>query len=64
MKKLALAVVLAAATLHGQAQPYDVIIRNGTVIDGSGNPRYDADVAIRNGFIIAIGPLANATAAR
>jgi N-acyl-D-amino-acid deacylase len=64
MQRLVLAVVLAAATLHGQAQPYDIIIRNGTVIDGSGNPRYDADVAIRNGFIIAIGPLTNVTAAR
>jgi N-acyl-D-amino-acid deacylase len=64
MKKLVLAAMVAAATLHGQAQPYDIIIRSGTVVDGSGNPRYDADVAIRRGFIVAIGDLGNATAAR
>ena len=38
-----------------QTAPYDAIIRHGTIIDGSGNPRFDADVAIRNGFIVAIG---------
>jgi N-acyl-D-amino-acid deacylase len=64
MKKLVLALVIAGAALHGQGQPFDVIIRNGTVIDGSGNPRYDADVAVRNGFIVAVGDLDDATAAR
>ena len=64
MKKLVLVLALAGASLRGQPQPFDIVIRNGTVIDGSGNPRYDADVAIRNGFIIAIGDLRNATAAK
>ena len=63
MKKLALAVMLAGVVVNGQPQPYDIIIRDGAVIDGSGNPRYDADIAIRNGFIIAIGDLGAATAA-
>ena len=36
----------------------DLIIRNGTVIDGTKAPRYDADVAVRNGRIVAIGELA------
>ena len=62
MKKLALAVILAGVVVNGQPQPFDIIIRDGTVIDGSGNPRYDADVGIRNGFIIAIGDLDAATA--
>jgi N-acyl-D-amino-acid deacylase len=35
--------------------PYDLLIKNGTVIDGSGLPRYRADVAVRNGKIAAIG---------
>ncbi len=35
--------------------PYDLVIKNGTVIDGSGLPRYRADVGIRQGRIAAIG---------
>src|SRR5271157_3012488 len=34
---------------------YDLIIRNGTVVDGSGLPRYRADVGIDGGQIAAIG---------
>lgn len=64
MKRLVLAVLLAGAVVHGQSQSFDIIIRNGTVIDGSGNPRFDADVAIRNGFIVAIGDLDKAAAAK
>ena len=56
-------VLISAAVLRGQSTAFDVIIRHGTVIDGSGNPRFDADVAIRNGFIAAIGDLSQATAA-
>ena len=49
---------------HTQSAPaFDLIIRHGTVIDGTGTPRYDADVGIRNGFIAAIGDLSAATAA-
>jgi N-acyl-D-amino-acid deacylase len=36
---------------------YDLIIRNGTVIDGSGLPRFRADVGITNGKIATIGRL-------
>ena len=53
----------ATAAVSGQSPSFDIIIRNGTVIDGSGNPRFDADVGIRNGFIAAVGDLAQATAA-
>ena len=63
MKKLALVIVLAATVVHGQAPAFDLIIRHGTVIDGTGNPRHDADVGIRNGFITSIGELAGARAA-
>jgi len=36
---------------------YDLIIKNGTVIDGSGMPRYRADVGIVNGKIATIGKI-------
>ena len=62
MRRLIFLVLMSAAALHAQRSAFDVIIRHGTVIDGSGNPRFEADVAIRNGFIAAIGDLSQATA--
>ena len=39
------------------AQDFDLILRNGRVVDGMGNPWYRADVGIRDGRIAAIGDL-------
>ena len=36
---------------------YDLIIRNGTIVDGSGMPRFRADVAIEGDKIAAIGKI-------
>ena len=41
---------------------YDLIIRGGTVIDGSGEPGFRADVAVTDGRIAAVGHLAEAEA--
>ncbi|ARP82987.1 D-aminoacylase [Bordetella genomosp. 8] len=41
---------------------YDTLIRGGTIIDGSGAPRFTADVAVAGERIVAIGELADATA--
>ena len=35
---------------------HDLVIRNGTIVDGSGAPRFKADIAIDGGLITAIGP--------
>jgi N-acyl-D-amino-acid deacylase len=45
-------------------QRYDLLIRNGRILDGTGNPWFPADVAVQGGRIVAIGPLADAQAAR
>lgn len=41
---------------------YDIILRNGTVIDGSGAPRVTEDVAIQGACIAAMGDLGGARA--
>src|SRR5712692_10008632 len=40
-----------------RTMPYDLVIKNGVLIDGSGLPRYHADVAVRHGRIAAIGKI-------
>lgn len=47
--------VLCAAALSAFAQEYDVVIRNGRVLDGAGNPWIAADVAIKDGRFVKIG---------
>ncbi|MFI5246385.1 MAG: amidohydrolase family protein, partial [Gemmatimonadales bacterium] len=44
--------------------PFDIVIANGHVIDGTGSPWYAADVGIRGGRIAAIGNLSSAAATR
>ena len=36
---------------------YDIIIRGGTVVDGTRTPRYNSDIAIKDGFIVKVGGL-------
>ncbi len=42
---------------------FDLLIKNGRVVDGSGNPWTMADVAVKDGRIAAVGRLGGATAA-
>ena len=56
---------IAAAMASAQAQPdFDVLIRNGRVMDGTGNPWLRADIGIRGDRIAAIGRLAESRARR
>ena len=43
---------------------YDLLLRNGRVVDGSGAPRFDADVAVTDGKIVDVGSLDGAEADR
>src|SRR5207247_5586683 len=47
-------------TAGAKAAQFDLIIRNGTIYDGSGNPPYIGDVAINRDRIAAVGQLDNA----
>ena len=58
---LAGGIAVAAAAFCLQAhEPYDLVIRNGTVVDGSGKAGFRADVGIRNGAIVEVGKLGDA----
>jgi len=48
-------------TAQQPAQPYDIVITNGHIIDGTGSPWYSGDIGIRAGKIAAISNLANAS---
>jgi dihydroorotase/N-acyl-D-amino-acid deacylase len=51
-------------TMPPQSPQFDLLIRGGRVVDGSGRPAYTADVAIKGDRIVKIGNLSQATAAR
>src|SRR5262245_31926956 len=57
------AVFLAIASAQ-PAQRFDLLIRNGRVMDGTGNPWFPADIGVLNGRIAAIGKLGDAQATR
>ena len=60
-----LGILVLAAFGSAVAQPrYDILIRGGRVLDGSGNPWFAKDVAIENGRIAAVGRLDGASADR
>ena len=41
---------------------YDLLIKNGRVVDGSGGPSFYADVAVQNGKIVGVGKFTESAA--
>jgi N-acyl-D-amino-acid deacylase len=64
MRWAVLSLVLLLPLGTAAAADYDILIRNAHAVDGSGNPWFRGDVAIKGGLIAAVGNLANATGAR
>ncbi len=48
----------------GQQSEFDLLIRNGRIVDGTGNPSYMGDIGLRDSRIAAVGRLANRSATR
>lgn len=53
-----------AAAAAADTGVLDVLIRDGRIVDGTGNPWYRGDVGIRDGRIVAVGQLAGRRATR
>jgi N-acyl-D-amino-acid deacylase len=71
MKRAILQSVLFAVSLlilptasTAQEAPFDILIKGGRIIDGTGNPWYFGDVGIRGDRIVAVGQLGDAAARR
>ncbi len=55
MRGLLFLIGLIAVSCLAQAQSFDLVIKNGKIIDGSGNSWYYGDVGVRQGKIVFIG---------
>ena len=56
--------IYLACTRPSPTAGYDIVIRNGRIVDGTGSPWYSGDVGIRDGKIASIGNLASADSRR
>jgi N-acyl-D-amino-acid deacylase len=62
---ISLLAILFPASRPAQSAPdFDLVIRRGRVVDGTGNPWFEADVAIKGGRIAEIGRIAAERGAR
>src|ERR1700726_1907777 len=50
-------VASSSIAVRAEAQPFDIVIENGHIMDGTGSPGYSGQGGIRQGRIAAIGNL-------
>jgi N-acyl-D-amino-acid deacylase len=58
------ALMLSGIPSAQTGRPFDLLIRGGRVLDGTGNPWFPADVAVREGRIVGVGALGDSAATR
>ncbi len=61
---LSLLALILSTGAHAAEPEYDLIIRNGRIVDGTGNPWFHGDVAIRGDKIVAVGRVPEVKAKR
>lgn len=70
MRRLTIPVVVAVFILSispieiAQSQQYDLLLRNGRIVDGTGSPWYRGDVAIKGDTIVTVAPTISGPTAR
>jgi N-acyl-D-amino-acid deacylase len=52
-----ISVTTSAFFAHAEEETYDILFTNGRVLDGTGNPGFYADIAVKDGKIVAVGRL-------
>src|SRR5437899_5619328 len=57
-------VAITAKPSPADDAPYDIVIRGGKIVDGTGNPWYHGDLAVRADKIVALGKVPNLPAKR
>ena len=53
LKKIISVMLFIVTTLH--AEQFDLLIKNGRVMDGTGNPWFYANIGIKNGKVVYVG---------
>src|SRR5260370_38553773 len=64
MMMMAAAAPGRSGAMGGKIMTYDLLIKNGRVVDGSGEPAFQADVAVHQGKIVGVGKSNGAAAKR
>jgi N-acyl-D-amino-acid deacylase len=64
MRRVVLVALLCSCAVGAQPPTYDLVLRNGRIVDGTGSPWYRADIAITGDRIARIAPVITDASAR
>jgi dihydroorotase/N-acyl-D-amino-acid deacylase len=64
MRRVVLVALLISCAVGAQPPTYDLVLRNGRIVDGTGSPWYRADIAISGDSIARIAPIIAGPSAR